>query len=220
MKNIILVLFFCLYVTNSYADGTPAYCNNQLVARPIDNGYTWTLTSHLAQALREAELRYGERDHSWTILGVEFSAGNQPQIWYPYSDKNEKYIIVQLTKKASCDDKEALFQLSHEVIHLLSPIGGEAKSTTFEEGLAAYFSIQFLKKNGFDVTVDYFGTEGYKEAYNAVVALYDAEQDVDSKIEMLRLENPNLSQVTKEQFMQAFINIDESLAERLASPFK
>ena len=57
------------------------------------------------------------------------------------------------------------------------------------------------------------GSTESKKKIHAVVA-------VDKKIEMLRLENPNLSQLTKEKFMQVFFNIDETLADFLASPFK
>lgn len=220
MKLLIgIVLFVCS--TLSYADSQTSYCQNQLLAKPTGSGYTWTLTSRLAQALKEAEKRYGERDKKWTILGVEFTANKQPQIWYPYSGDNENFIIVQLSQNASCNDKEALFQLSHEVVHLLSPAGGNVKSTVLEEGVATYFSIQYLKKQGFDVSEDYISTAKYKDAYTAVEALYKTygEAEANQFIEQFRLEYPTLSSISKQQIMDVIPNIDESLAERLATVF-
>ena len=220
IKQFLALMLFYFLTSTAYAEANKSYCSNQLLAKPISHGFTWTLTSRLAQALREAEKRYGERDHHWTILGVEFTANGQPQVWYPFSNDDEKFIIVQLTQKASCDDKEALFQLSHEVIHLLSPTGGDQQASVFEEGLAAYFSIQFLNQQNFQASKDYIQTTGYKEAYEAVAMLYQQEEDVDKKIEILRLENNGLSNISKAQFMQAFPNIDEGLAEQLAGKFK
>lgn len=46
-----------------------------LVAQPREDGTgcTWTLSSRLGQMLREAEEQFGERDKSYTILGIEFN---------------------------------------------------------------------------------------------------------------------------------------------------
>ncbi len=218
IKQFLALLLLYFLTVSIHAETDKNYCSNQLLAKPITQGFTWTLTSRLAQALREAEKRYGERDRHWTILGVEFTTNNQPQVWYPFSD-DKKFIIVQLTQKASCDDKEALFQLSHEVIHLLSPTGGGQQASVFEEGLAVYFSIQFLNQLGFQITKNYIQTAGYKNAYEMVAMLYQQEEDVDKKIEILRLENNSLSNITKFQFMQMFPNIDDHLAEQLARKF-
>lgn len=219
--KILLALFLLLASFNNYAKSpSMAYCQNQLLAKPIDNGFTWTLASRMAQALREAEKRYGERDKSWTLLGVEFSKGKQPQVWYPYSQDNKKFIIIQLTEKASCDNKEALFQLSHEVIHLLAPAGGGVKTNVFEEGLAAYFSIQYLKQQGIKVSPEYIGASGYKNAYNDIAALYKSEAEADKRIEMIMLENSKLSELTEGQIMLAFPNVDKVVAARLVEPFK
>ena len=204
--------------TMSYAESSATYCQNQLVAKPTGSGYTWTLTSRLAQALREAEKRYGERDKKWTILGVEFTAEKQPQVWYPYSGDNENFIIVQLTQHASCNDKKALFQLSHEVIHLLSPAGGNVESTVLEEGLATYFSIQYLKQQGFDISPDYISSTSYQDAYAAVETLYNTYDNADSLIEQLRLEYSTLG-LNKQQIMDVITGIDDGLAERLSAKF-
>jgi hypothetical protein len=86
--------------------------------------------------LAEAERRFGPRDKSWTILGVDFG-GSSPNIWYPSS--GDKMVVVKLSDNASLDPNRALFQLSHEVIHLLSPSGGKM-APALEEGPATHFS--------------------------------------------------------------------------------
>ena len=217
--RILIAITLLLFTVIGHAKPSVTYCQNQLLANPTGTGYTWTLTSRVAQALKEAEKHYGKRDKSWTILGVEFTSKGQPQVWYPYSGDNEKFIIVQLTQQASCNDKEALFQLSHEVIHLLSPAGGE-KTTVLEEGLATYFSIQFVRQQGYEISADYIGSPSYRAAYDAVLSLYESHEDADKLIELLRLEYSTLSQLSKQQIMQVITGIDESLAERLAAKFK
>src|SRR4051812_12688158 len=76
------------------ADATPAPATAVAVdpalfmARPIENGYTWTLASRLGDMLHLAETMFGPRDPSYTVLGVEFVADN-PRVWYP---GNRKFI--------------------------------------------------------------------------------------------------------------------------------
>src|SRR5687767_7615570 len=67
--------------------------------------YTYTLASRLASMLGMAETLFGERDRSYTIVGVEFSTDDQPSIWYP----RPRNIIIQLTEGCAVDEKRALF---------------------------------------------------------------------------------------------------------------
>lgn len=53
-----------------------------LLAKELKHGFTWTLPSRLGDMLADAEMMFGERDHSWTILGIEFALTG-PMIWYP-----------------------------------------------------------------------------------------------------------------------------------------
>ncbi len=102
---------------------------------PSGYGHTWTLTTLLGTLLSEAETRYGQRDLTWTPLGIEF-IGDNPQIWYPGGGRN---ISICLSASASRDFHHAAFQLAHEVIHLLAPAGSK-KALVIEEGLATLFS--------------------------------------------------------------------------------
>jgi len=93
--------------------------NTIFISHPTSCGYSWTITSKLGHILRTAEERYGKRDHSYTILGVEFSQDG-PQIWYPGNCKN---IIIQISMNCIDDINRAVFQVAHEAIHCLSPTG-------------------------------------------------------------------------------------------------
>src|SRR5437763_183874 len=103
--------------------------------RSARDGFTWTLPSRLGALLNEAERLYGERDRSYTILGVEFGPGD-PQIWFP---GNRRHIVIQLADNALENTALAVYQLAHETIHLLSPTG-TANAPVLEEGLATAFA--------------------------------------------------------------------------------
>lgn len=197
------------------------FCAEQILARPIQNGYTWTLGSRLAQALTEAEKRYGKRDMSWTLAGVEFTNEAQPKVWYPFSYDGGRFILVQLTQGTVCDEKRALFQLAHEVIHLLSPAGPGEATTVFEEGLATYFSIQYAQEQGVDISPNYISSEKYSKAYDAIAALYASDNNdlIDRQIRQLRKKKASLAMLTKTDIKAHFPQIDDALAGYLAEEF-
>jgi len=87
------------------------------------SGWTFTLATRLGHMLRIAEERYGQRDGSYTILGVEFTEG-VPQLWYP---DNVDDIAIQLNVTCLHEPHRAYYQLAHECIHLLSPTGDKRR---------------------------------------------------------------------------------------------
>lgn len=192
-------------------------CSTQILAKPIPNGYTWTLASRLGKILRMAEKEYGERDKRWTLLGVEFSTDDRPSIWYPggYEAKN---IIIQLTRSTSHSEREALFQLTHEVFHVLSP-NAEIKSTMLEEGLATYFSIKALQSMGFTINKKYIANKKYQKAYRLVSQLYENHPETSELIKSLRKQGLKISELTADDIQAIFSNIDSGLASQLAHKF-
>ena len=226
IKHALIVLFIfsnLLISSVSYADQDEQHgCNDPFITSATKNGYTWTLTSKFAQILREAERRYGQRRHLWTLLGIEFTTDKQPKVWYPYAQQGEKFIIVQLTQKARCNPREALFQLSHEVIHLLSPIGGGIQSNVFEEGLASYFAIESLKKQGYHIKkLDrYISHSHYQAAYQAIASLYNTYPQSDAIIATLRQQVTTFKQLSPQQLQHAFPKISLTLIQQLLRPFE
>ena len=100
-----------------------------------ERGYTWSHTTILGDLLFTAERKYGARDKSWTILGIEI-CGLHPQIRYPRSSEGARFVSVMLSDAARMNPRQAVFQLAHEVIHLLAPLGRRGSGLVIEEGLA------------------------------------------------------------------------------------
>ncbi len=176
----------------------------------ITSGYSWTITTKLGHILYVAESQYGERDKSYTILGVELYEGEQPCIWYPGNCNN---IAIRITSNCSDNMDRAVFQVAHEAIHCLSPTG--LKNSNFlEEGLASHFSIQYTRDNGHGVWS--YNEEKYARALGLFEELITVDRDIINK---LRQREPTLSLITKEILIEVNCNIPEILAEELTKKF-
>ena len=218
MLSTTLLIFLFTALASVCVAKDKLFCSSQILAKRTDIGFTWTVVSRLSDIINNAEQRYGKRDQSWTLLGVEFSNLNQPEIWYPFISKNRKHLIIQLTKSASKNEKEALFQLSHEVIHLLSPAGKEG-SSVFEEGLATYFSIANMKTLNYDIDENYIAEKKYKQAYKLVDNLYKNFPNTEDRIKTLRGQVKRIRDITPEQFSYAFTGLNKKYAALLAKKY-
>lgn len=220
MKMLSTVLFIILFSTLASVciAQEKLFCSSQILANRTDVGFTWTVVSRLSDILKNAEKRYGKRDPSWTLLGVEFTNLNQPEIWYPFFSDGRKHLIIQLTKSASKNEKEALFQLSHEVIHLLSP-AGKAHSSVFEEGLATYFSIANMQALNYDIDEHYISQKKYRKAYQLIDNLYKSFPNTEDRIKTLRAQVSKTRDITPEQFSQAFTGLSLKYATLLAKDY-
>src|SRR5437763_957372 len=130
-------------VLNNLDDGRPMNVADELLLSvKYPNGVnSYTLTTRLGQMLREAEARYGPRDQSFTILGVEFFV-NGPLIWFP---DDPKHVVVQLAAPSLAEPQRAYYQLAQEIVHLLDPCVGMANN--LEEGIATDFAAFVLNKH-------------------------------------------------------------------------
>jgi len=99
--------------------------------------WTYTLTTLLGHWLNLAEERFGPRDMSWTILGVEVG-GVRPLVWFP-GGSARKHIAIQLSHHCQSSEVEARYELSQEIVHLLAPNGG-GPARNIEEGVATLFA--------------------------------------------------------------------------------
>jgi hypothetical protein len=93
----------------------------------------WSIVTYFADLLDEAESRFGPRLPQYTPIGIHLGVRNQ---LLPYLGTNSWYVVLDSTLESNMQD--AIFFLSHEVIHLLSPI---QKANCLEEGLATHFSL-------------------------------------------------------------------------------
>lgn len=180
------------------------------ISHPTTGGYSWTITSKLGHILKTAEEKYGPRDYSYTILGVEFNQSNHPKIWYP---ENCKHIIIQISMNCINDFNRAVFQVAHEAIHCLCPTGKKS-ANVLEEGLANLFAIEYTLKNGNGIWSS--NNQKYTDASELVKQLLSFDGEIVKK---LRLVEPTISSIDKELILKTNPNISEELADKLTMKF-
>ena len=180
------------------------------ISHPIPNGHSWTITSKLGHILRTAEDKYGPRDYSYTILGVEFNQEGHPRIWFP---GNCKHVVIQITMNCINDINRAIYQVAHEVIHCLCPTGSNIVNV-LEEGLAHLFSIEYTLANGNGVWTSC--DQKYTDASELVKQLLSFDEEI---IKKLRLIQPTISSIDKELILETNPKVPEELADRLTRRF-
>jgi hypothetical protein len=163
--------------------------------------------------LSELQNRYGERDHAWTILGVEFGADG-PQNWFPCYPNGGKFVLIELFYNALNNIELACYQLAHEAVHLLAPNGGGG-APVIEEGLATVYSEDYVR------TIfnkpSFTSLESYKQAAALVREL---ESIVPDAIRNLRRVEPSFKKMTPDTFRQAGIDVQDDIVEKLLAPFR
>ncbi len=186
------------------------FSDDLLIARPLPNGYTWTLASRLSALLNEVEQRFGSRDHLFTIVGIEFREGGVPQCWFP---GNRKHVVIQLSTSCLADVRRSVFQLAHECVHLLNPVLSGTASV-LEEGLATLFSLQqteALFGSRYPV-----GDAAYERAAQLVGPLLRADAGA---IQRLRSDGKSLSAVTAADVRNVYPDLPDDHVDELCQRF-
>ncbi|CAA6817570.1 MAG: Unknown protein [uncultured Thiotrichaceae bacterium] len=217
LKTLILSFTLAFPPLNHARDN--GVCSAQVLAEKTSTGYTWTLASRLGALMVEAQKQFGVRDKNWTLLGVDFTKDQAPSIWYPFSGDDQKMIGILITQQAASNEKEAIFQLAHEVVHTLSPTGPHNSSLVFEEGLASHFSIHAPRKLGIDISPDYFASGKYRRAYQELEKLYAIYPDASERIKKLRLDIYSFSDLDEVTFRKQFPQLSSSHVKTLLTRF-
>jgi hypothetical protein len=171
--------------------------------------YTYTLASRAGEILHQLEERFGPRDHSFTFLGIEFSETG-PRNWFT---ANCKHIVIQLSTSAMNDEIRALYQLSHECVHLLDPVEWSMASV-FEEGVAAMFSLEY--------------TQNISPAYSPFYPKYNAAANLAKEalmispgvIRHLRGNGVRFSEITSEQLKSVCSGLSPDICRLLSAKFQ
>ena len=175
-----------------------------------EEGYRLTLTSRLGLILKEVEDLLGERDKTWTILGIEFEEGG-PYVWYPANSRN---VLIRLSTQVGGSLREACWELSHEVVHLLSPTGGDS-ANVLEEGLAVWYSKRYLLT---EFEYDHANTiPAYDAAYQLVKPFMDTNP---SLIKEMRKEQKTISLIDENILLKYIPNLSKDDAVKLTAKFK
>lgn len=190
---------------------------NLLITKSIsDSMNLWTLTSRIGEMLELAIDKFGEINSDYFFLGIELK-DDGPRIQY----LNPKYIIIQLTPSSLNNEYMALYQLSHEVYHLLSPTG-KYDANNLEEGLAVYFSKLYLNRfnqNIFNWETATQSDNRYYNAYNLVRQILEIEPNI---IKDIRSKFPEIktSHLTIDEFKEVMPeSIPIEIINELLEPF-
>jgi hypothetical protein len=175
-----------------------------------DRSFERTLKQQLLEILAEAELLFGPRDHSYEMLEPRISEKAYGQ---GYESAHRK-IRIYLTGRSKNEPWLASYELSHEAIHMLSPINwGEA--TMLEEGLATYFSFRYVNRvHGIQFKTT--GRRKYDAAQRAVSRLLAENEFL---IKELRVQQPVISKIDAKLLVEVG-GVEPSLATFLCTDFE
>ena len=85
----------------------------------------------------------GNPINDWEFIGVEFNDSSPHLRYYP----DEGKIAISLSLRAKEDDRQYLFQLTHELCHFFYPkieypSLKESQTLVINEGISTYFSVK------------------------------------------------------------------------------
>ena len=110
-----------------------------------------TLTEYASQYLADIEHRFGPRDCSFALVGIDIdkTPGNVPRTWFPDSgiapddtQRRSRHVVIRLGPAAITDLARARWQLAHECFHLLDPWNPKVDgrpTNMLGEGLATWY---------------------------------------------------------------------------------
>ncbi len=175
-----------------------------------DGNWRFALAAEVDKIVQRAESQFGERDRSYSVLGVEFHVGN-PELYYPNSDRR---IVIRLNRRCESDPIEAWYELAHECVHLLAPSDG-VKATVLEEGLAVVFAEEYLREKH---RVTQYTPEGanYLQARDLARRVLQIDPSI---IRVLRQRQAALHRVTADDLCACNPAVRRDLAEQLAAQF-
>lgn len=182
-----------------------------------DFGGAPMLACQFKRMLQLAECRFGRRDTSCTIRGVEFIEGD-PQIHYP---SDCRHLVIRLGHQCLSQPDRAVFQLAHETIHLLDPTTSQ-QVTVLEEGLATHFQLKYMAEH---YPPDWprliSDWEEQLGSYASARSLVEQLLEEDSHaIKRMRAKSLKLSQITAEQIQDTCSGLAHGAARDLASKFE
>lgn len=164
-----------------------------------------------------AEELFGERDKRWTILPPKFENGH-PHTFYVDHDTFD-LILVKLGDKARDKWTYVLYQLAHEVIHLLNPRRG-CKANSLEEGVASAFSYYVQRRCGIaEPCFVRHGHRAYEHVHNLLNQLPGGDIAAAKRIRKEIPAGSSFSSVMRVSLERIFPEIDGELAAALASKF-
>lgn len=192
---------------------------------PAPSSILQELTYLADELLRTAETLFGPRAQTeWTFVGVEIYDLPPHLAYYP----EQGWVAISLSQKAMEDHAQCIFQLAHEVCHLLYPTanrktGRLPPTIVLNEGVSTHFSLLMCERLK--------GTEAYQAALSSLrsasPSYYEAmlltdrllNEDPDT-IKKVRSVQPMLNDVTEEDFAHAGVSVTAEAASTMLATFK
>lgn len=183
-----------------------------------------SLTARAEELLAWAESLFGPKALTdWTFVGVEF--GDQPPHLVYYAA--EGWVAISLSPKIFGDSDQFIFQLAHEVAHLLYPTADRQAAKRpptiiLNEGVSTHFSLVALRQLR--------GEEAYKQAleslrlhhsnyFGALTLVHHLLQSDPEAIKKLRAVQPRLNDTVEQDFQRAGLSIEPEVATALIAVF-
>jgi hypothetical protein len=176
--------------------------------------------------LAEAEELFGPKN-DYTFIGIGYH--NHPPRMYMF-DKDpfsgEEYYKIDLYGVGAINDrKDGIFQLSHEVVHLLSPVPQDTDENDvnrvnyLEEGMATYFAKCVTERETADY--DFCNNAMLKdEKYFTAYMRYQSLQEIDTEaVKKLRTIQPIIPLIQAEDFVAAGLDVPQNLINALLEKF-
>ncbi len=160
---------------------------------------------------------FGERDTSWSICPPEV-VGGIPHIFF-LDDRTTRLVRINLGDGAEENWNIVLYQMAHEVIHLLNPRKG-CKANNLEEGVASAFSYHVQELSG--ITKNkfvYHNHDAYKCVHNLVSRLPGGAIVGAHRIRNEMPPCSSFSSISTVNLERIFPGIDSELADTLTSEF-
>ncbi|NEG64353.1 hypothetical protein GQQ23_18730 [Pantoea agglomerans] len=194
----------------------------------LDIEFTCPATLPAQSALQMAELQekldlcaqqlFGPRKKE--LFSPEFVEGG-PNV---RNTQDETGGYAELSLNAAVYWPTAIYELAHEIIHLLDPRPGYPKgkgASWFEEGLAVHFSLSALRRI-VKPTISAFFLEHLKKNqkyYTAHQLFLELDKDVYSRARQIRQKAGHFSDASAHDFMTVSPRLHEHSALKLAESF-
>jgi hypothetical protein len=180
----------------------------------VGNGLLAEKREQALRLLAEAERLYGPRDATYRFAGVTFDPKGPHLRFSPTWDE----VWIELSPSTMTYPDQALFQLAHEVIHLLAP-NRSPPAVMLEEGLAVHFSVYaptFISPTYRRDTLKHLITTPEAQNYLDALCLYNELVAIEpNAIVVLRQKEPKFHAMDPPFIMSMIPQVREELAERL-----
>lgn len=190
---------------STYSAGAVIRLSNQFIFRP---DAPWAdLRDDVVEMLQQVEARFGASVGDREIVAI---VADGPMVTVPIGNGRFEVHVQHWNVN---DRRQTLFQLAHEMVHVLSQ-DAQVQPTYLEEGLATVFQQTFDSAR--------YGLPALQVAGEYEVARQNVEQLLaldPEAVRKIRETESTISKVTSDQMRSVLPSCDRELAERLAKSF-